>query len=326
MSHDLLKRETMVRVPAASAGCQLLDFVAARFTYRSRTEWQEEIAANRFSLANGHQLNAFTTLAAGDQVRYAMPELPEPPVPRRCTVLHDDAHLLVVDKPAGLPCHPAGRFFRHTLWALLREEFGLPHPSLINRLDRETSGIVLVAKDKRTARHCCQLFARRLAEKRYLVLVEGIFPSDPVCADGLLSPDPTSRIRKKVRYTHAREAGSLSPATPSVTWFQRLRLASGLSLLEARPVTGRCHQIRASLLGLGFPVVGDKLYGVDETFFLRLAQDRLTAADHRRLRLSRQALHAAALTLPHPAENRLLSFASPMPAEFSRLLDDKDPL
>lgn len=326
MSHDLLKRETMVRVPAAGAGCQLLDFVAARFTYRSRTEWQEEIAAGRFSLASGRLLSPCTTLAAGDQVRYAMPELPEPPVPRCCTVLHEDAHLLVVDKPAGLPCHPGGRFFRHTLWALLREEFGLPHPSLINRLDRETSGIVLIAKDKRTARHGCQLFARRLVEKRYLVLVEGIFPPGPVCAAGLLSPDPTSRIRKKIRYTPAKEAGPFCPAQQSVTWFQRLRLANGLSLLEARPVTGRCHQIRASLLGLGFPVVGDKLYGVDETFFLRLTRDRLTAADHQRLRLSRQALHAASFTLPHPSGNRLLSFFSPMPEEFSRQLADGDPL
>lgn len=316
-------RKTSVLIQPQQAGQRLLDFVSQRFTYRSREEWQAELAANRFLLNHG-PARADDLLAQGDLLVYLLPELAEPPVDRNYTVLHEDADLLVLDKPAPLPCHPGGRFFAHTLWALLKQNHDLAEPRFINRLDRETSGLVLVAKNKTAARRFQEQFAQRLVDKVYLVVVEGDFldSSRPVEAVGWLGPDPSSSIRKKMRlYPEQKEAPP--GAVASSTAFRRISGggAGKLSLLEARPYTGRCHQIRASLLHLGFPVVGDKLYGVDEQIFLRFKEDRLSETDQARLRIPRQALHAASLRLKHPMSGRELEFTAPLPPLLQGLLE-----
>lgn len=107
----------------------------------------------------------------------------------------------------------------------------------------------------------------------------------------------------------------------SSTTFRQLASASNTSLLEARPHTGRCHQIRASLLHMGYPVVGDKLYGVDEQLFLRFKEGCLSAADHTLLRIPRQALHAASLRFSHPATGKELAFSAPLPPALQGLME-----
>ena len=319
----MLQRTTSVLIQPQQAGQQLLDFVSQRFTYRSREEWQAELAAHRF-LLNDTEARGDCILAKGDRLVYLMDALVEPKVATNYTVLYEDADLLVIDKPAPLPCHPGGRFFAHTLWALLKEKHGLDNPRLVNRLDRETSGIVLVAKNKDAARLCQEQFAQHRVEKVYLVLVEGDFPGtpDPMEATGWLGVDPNSAIRKKMRFYPAQNDAPPGAVECSTT-FRRLSYAGNpsLSLLEARPHTGRCHQIRASLLHLGFPVAGDKLYGLDEQLFLRFQEDRLNAHDHALLRLPRQALHAARLRLWHPTTGRELEFSSPLPPALQELLE-----
>jgi 23S rRNA pseudouridine955/2504/2580 synthase/23S rRNA pseudouridine1911/1915/1917 synthase len=321
----MMQRKNSVFIQPQQAGEQLLDFISRRFTYRSREEWLEELAVDRF-LLNNSEARAESILTQGDHLVYLMPALVEPPVDRNYTVLYEDEELLVIDKPAPLPCHPGGRFFAHTLWALLKEGHGLAEPRLVNRLDRETSGLVLVAKNKAAARHCQEQFAQRRVEKVYLVLVEGNFPDTTLAVEaaGWLGSDPESAVRKKMRFYPAQKDAPPGAAEAS-TSFRRLSSAndSSLSLLEARPHTGRCHQIRASLLHLSFPVVGDKLYGVDEQLFLRFKEGRLSAADLVRLRLPRQALHAAGLRLKHPASGRELEFSAPLPLAISALMARK---
>ncbi len=321
----MIKRKTSVLIKPQQVGQQLLDFISQRFTYRSRKEWQIELAANRF-LLNNCQAQAENILALGDQLTYLMPAIIEPAVACNYTILHEDKDLLVINKPAPLPCHPGGRFFAHTLWALLKENHGLTNPRLVNRLDRETSGIVLIAKNKTTARKCQEQFAQRQVEKIYLVLVEGHFITSlpEVKATGWLGSDPSSTIRKKMRLYPTQRA-----APPGATWsstaFRQLSSTNNgnLSLLEAKPTTGRCHQIRATLLHLGFPVVGDKLYGVDEQLFLRFQEDRLSATDHTLLRIPRQALHARSLRLHHPTTGIKLEFSAPLPSIIQGLLREK---
>ncbi|MHB8987393.1 MAG: RluA family pseudouridine synthase [Desulfobulbia bacterium] len=319
----MMQRKTSVRIQPQQAGQPLLDFVSQRFTYRSREEWQAELAAHRF-LLNGAEARGDTILAPGDLLVYLMPALVEPPVDPNYTVLHEDDDLLVINKPAPLPCHPGGRFFAHTLWALLKEHHNLADPRFINRLDRETSGLVLVAKNKAAARLCQEQFAQHRVEKIYQVVVEGVFPDTPrtVEATGWLGVDPESAIRKKMRF-YPEQCAVPPGAVASSTQFRRIWSANdtNLSLLEARPHTGRCHQIRATLLHLGFPVVGDKLYGVDEQLFLRFQEDRLSEADHALLRLPRQALHASSLRLSHPATGKELKFFAPLPLAVQGLLE-----
>jgi RluA family pseudouridine synthase len=315
-----MQRKNSVIIPPEQAGGRLLDFVSRRFTYRSGEEWQEEIEAGRF-LLNDKEAAADHLLRAGDRLVYRMAPLEEPPVNRCYQVLHEDEELLVIDKPAPLPCHPGGRFFNHTLWALLKEGRGVAKPVFINRLDRETSGIVLLAKTSQAAKCCREQFANQLVEKHYLVLVEGEFPAGTMQADGWLAPDPTSTIRKKVGFFPA--GGQVPPGAKSAgTSFRLLATNNVMSLLAAQLHTGRCHQIRATLCSLGYPVAGDKLYGVDEQLFLRFQEDSLTPADHGRLRLKRQALHASCLRILHPTTGRELSFTAPLPVEFQEVMPE----
>ena len=254
----------------------------------------------------------------GDLVEYFPEERSEPPVDSAYRVVHGDDDLLVLDKPPNLPCHPAGRFFRHTLWALLQRDGMAPPIRFVHRLDRETSGLVLVAKSATAARRLGEQFESGRVEKVCLVIVEGRAPEQFV-AEGWLAPDPTSEVRKKLRLVEAdAQRGTALPRVR--TQFRRIGVTGSLSLLEARPATGRRHQIRASLCSLGLPVVGDKLYGVDESLYLRFIRDELSEADRTRLRIPRQALHATSLTVTHPGTGERAEFTSPTPDDMAALV------
>jgi 23S rRNA pseudouridine955/2504/2580 synthase/23S rRNA pseudouridine1911/1915/1917 synthase len=294
----------------------VLDFIAHRFTYLGRQTWQTELHAGRI-LLNGSPARAEQILGSGDTVEYQPPLLIEPTVATEYSVAYEDDHLLVIDKPAPLPCHPGGRYFRHTLWGLLKEQHGLEHAFFVNRLDRETSGLVLIAKNEIAARHCANQFANHEADKEYLVMVEGEFSPREITANGWLARDAESVVRKKMRFHFEQPVRDAKSCSTNVALRES---GNGLSLLTARPRTGRCHQIRATLLALGFPVVGDKLYGVDEALFLRFINDQLTAGDWYRLRIPRQALHASRLTITHPATGETLTVTAPLPFALHNLL------
>jgi len=270
---------------------------------------------------NGSMPDPQVPLAAGDTLVYDAGDIPEPPVDDSFTVLADDAALMVVNKSGNVPCHPGGRYFNHTLWRLLKTRGGLDEPIFVNRLDRETSGVVLVAKSTEAAQKLSRQFAKHSVVKRYTVFVEGLFP-ERMDAAGWLMHDPDSVIRKKRRFVASApgERPADAPAEWAETVFERVLFHNGFSVLTATPRTGRLHQIRATLYSLGFPVVGDKVYGLDETFFLRFCKDALTEADRQALRMRRQALHAAYLRFLHPLSGESTELVAPMPADMSALL------
>lgn len=311
-----------IRVSDADLGKELLDFLVARFTYQSESQWMEHLAAGRVTL-NGKPCSGHETLARGDAVGFTPPHYEEPPVCADWKAIHEDDDFLFVDKPPMLPCHPGGIYLEHTLARMIARarpelSLGLDGVRLVNRLDRETSGIVIVAKTQEAAAFASARLQDGSLIKEYTVLVEGTFP-EYLDAAGWLGRDEDSPIRKKSRFSREEIQGGQSARTEF--WLTntgaiitpRACLApdnganlpargdgagGALSLVRARLHTGRTHQIRATLHSLGYPVVGDKMYGRDPTIFLRFAAGEMTEADESLLRMPHQALHCGHISFP----------------------------
>ena len=289
-------------------GVRLDHFLTERFTYQSRTGWQAIIREGRIAV-NGIRVRASRRLHAGDVIAFDVRGLAEPEVDPTYSVVLDRPRFLVVSKSGCLPVHPSGCYFRNTLLMLMKERYG--ELFIVNRLDRETSGLVVLAKDAETAGALSGLFASRQVEKTYLAAVFGAFPCGTVVKNGWLSTDPDSPVRKKRRFTET-DPGT-EDAEPCATEFVCLTTCGTCSLVECRPHTGRLHQIRATLNSCGFPLVGDKLYGPDDTIFLRFTENSMTDADRTALVLPTQALHAWRLRFTVPGTDEAVACESAPP-------------
>ena len=289
-------------------GVRLDHFLTGRFTYQSRTGWQSIIRAGRISV-NGIRVRASRRLHAGDVITFDVQGIAEPEVDPTYSVMLERPGFLVVSKSGCLPVHPSGCYFQNTLLMLMKERYG--ELFVVNRLDRETSGLVVLAKDAETAGVLSGLFASRQVEKTYLAAVFGAFPPGTVVKNGWLSADSDSPVRKKRRFTEA-DPGT-EDAEACATEFTCLKTNGGFSLVECRPRTGRLHQIRATLCSSGFPLLGDKLYGPDDTIFLRFTEDAMTDADRAALILPTQALHAWRLRFAVPGTGESVECESAPP-------------
>ena len=325
-----MDRHVEVTVPPADAGGLLLDYLTTRYNYLDRPQWAEQLMLGKLQV-NGIVAQASTALNGNDVIFFDAAGLYEQEVSWEITVLEETEEFILINKPGNLPCHPAGRFFNHTLWAWLRQARGITNIHFVNRLDRETSGIVLVGKTPRFAAAAAKMLHSLGIEshKRYAVLVHGRFP-EALTANGWLMKDTASPVSKKKRFQYICDGGDSDfielpeddEAVTAHTDFRRRGFyrpprsdenprkflpddQGEFTLLEASLHTGRTHQIRATLCSLGYPVVGDKLYGVDDRIFLKFATSTLQAEDWKRLILPTQALHAEQLSLPRLGINAI---------------------
>jgi 23S rRNA pseudouridine1911/1915/1917 synthase len=294
-----------LRVPPECGGWRLDHFLKHRIRRLSRTKIRT-IIETQVRLSTGRVPRPALLVHAGDAVHIDRPAPIEPEVPRHFGVLAEDEHFLAIDKPAGLPMHTTAKFWKNTLVALLRERYPSERLQICHRIDRETSGVLLIARTAAAASYLKQAFAQRQVKKTYLALVRGV-PTEPA---GTIDA-PMRLLDTRTRIKMGVEPDGL----PSVTHYTVREVFAGHALIEATPETGRQHQIRVHLAHIGHPIVGDKLYGAGgEKAFMDycdegLTQELLELFD----RLPRHALHAARLIFPHPATRQAVMVESPLP-------------
>jgi 23S rRNA pseudouridine1911/1915/1917 synthase len=302
-------------------------YLASRFTDYSRRVLQKVIDAEAV-LVNGRPVKASYRVRTGDRVSIRLPELPDmTPVPEEIPidVVYEDAALTVVNKPPGMVTHPAKGNWRGTLVNAIQFHYdtlstlaGENRPGIVHRLDRDTTGLLVVLKDDLAHRRLSLQFELRQVHKEYLALVHGVPQRDSDYIERPIGFHPTVREKMAIR---APEDGGKD----AVTFYQVVERFRDFALVRCQPQTGRTHQIRIHLTHIGHPILADKLYS---------GRDRITLADvigPERLRtlppdeagtvlIDRQALHAHRLRFTHPLTDQELDLTAPIPADMERTL------
>lgn len=301
------------QVPATEAGQRLDHFLVTQIPEHSRSQIQRLIKDGHVRLG-GRTVTPHTALRAGDAVFVDLPPPVEPkPIsqPLPIDIVYEDDDVVVVNKAAGMVVHPAAGHADGTLVNALLYHIedlsgigGERRPGIVHRLDRGTSGLMVVAKNDAAHVELTRQFQDREVEKEYVALVWGVVqPGRRI--DAPIGRDPVHREKMSARARRARSA------VTRVTHAEHMR---GVSLLHLAIATGRTHQIRVHLSAIGHPIVGDRLYG---------GTRRHQPADLRALtHLERPFLHAARLAFGHPTDERRMEFTAPLPADLQAVLDE----
>jgi 23S rRNA pseudouridine1911/1915/1917 synthase len=287
----------------ADGDARLDKYVCASHPELSRTQVQKLITAGNITV-NGQKAKPGLRLSTGDRIDITLP--PAPPqelkpeaIPLK--IIYEDDDLLAVDKPAGLTVHPAPGHPGHTLVNAILAHF--PHladigdslrPGVVHRLDKDTSGVMLVAKNSAAQANLSKQFKSHSVTKAYMALVKGKLEPESGIIEADIGRDPRDR-KKMAVVAQGREAR---------TEYRVIKYIGGYTLLEVMPETGRTHQIRVHLAAIGFPVVGDKVYGVKSKY------------------LDRQFLHACRLGFKLPSTGEYVEFESELPEDLERALED----
>jgi 23S rRNA pseudouridine1911/1915/1917 synthase len=301
-------------VPGDRRGDRLDQALTALLPEQSRAAVQRLIRGGHVTL-EGRPARPAHRLTGGERIAVEIP----PPAPsaldpeeRSLDVLHEDADLLVINKPAGLTVHPgAGRAGGTLVNALLHHcrdlsgIGGVERPGIVHRLDRETSGVLVVAKHDRVHRDLAAQFKARQVRKTYRALVWGVPRAARGLVDAPIGRHPTARVRMAIR----------AEGRPARTSWEVIGNFDPVALLELHPETGRTHQIRVHLASLGHPIVGDRLYGGRRN--PDTVQERLRAA---LAAYDGLALHALRLEFRHPRTDAPLAIEAPLPENFAALV------
>ncbi len=262
-------------------------------------------------------LKPSSLLRAGERLRILIPGIaPDAPPPELPPIVHEDDRFIAFDKPAGMLVHPAGQQFVYALIGLARRARPLPSLDLVHRLDRETSGVVLLAKDTEANAFVKEAIRHHRVAKTYQAIVRGTVPWEEMVIDGAIGSSPSSivRVRRAV----------VPNGLASKTEVRVLRRMAAHTLVECRPISGRTHQIRLHLEHAGFPILGDKLYGQPDHVFLEWLREGATPLVTEAIGFPRHALHAASLVFPHPRGTPLRIHA-PLAPDMQAIVDGDAP-
>jgi 23S rRNA pseudouridine1911/1915/1917 synthase len=299
------------RVPAECAGMRLDVFLRTQLRNTSRTRARAIIELSAYA-ADGRALRANDRVKADERIalwREPFEEIDDVPLP----VLYEDEHLLVIDKPPLVTVHPTARYHRNTVIERLRRQRPGDFLALIHRIDRETSGVLMLAKSLESERAFKRLLEERslggedCVGKTYVAVTNGV-PGVALC-ELPMELDPENSLRVKMRIC------APGHGLPARTGVEVVETRAGYAICRLALHTGRQHQIRLHLSALGCPVVGDKLYGPDERLLARAADGELSADDLKLLEHPRQLLHAERYDFLHPMTQVELSLVAPLPPD-----------
>ena len=304
-------------VVPADAGQRLDLFLSAQIPGYSRTRLQGQIAGGDVLVNDAVLLKPSYRVRSGDRLEI---ELPAPPVtdllpePMPLDIVFEDQDLVVVNKPAGLVVHPGAGVERRTLANALVAHFSelspgtAPlRPGIVHRLDRDTSGLLVIAKNEQSHQHLAEQFAARTVKKDYVALVYGRMAKTSEVIDLPIGRHPVHRVKMTV--------AKKGQGRPAYTRYEVRQPFTEFTLLDVEIKTGRTHQIRVHLAHLHHAVVGDEIYGTGWNANVRSVEARRAVAA-----LGRHLLHAASLSFTHPTTGSRLAFNAPLPKDFEDFL------
>jgi len=300
-------------------GMRVDAYLASLFTEYSRSVIQKVIEAGGVQV-NGRLAKSSYKVRHDDHVRVEFPppthDLPEAEdIPLE--VLYEDEYLALINKPADMVVHPAKGHWSGTLVNAILHRFdelstvnGEQRSGIVHRLDRDTSGVILIAKEEQTHRDLSMQFELRKIFKEYRALVNGVLDRDSDYIEGRITRHPHDRV--KMTITDDEEEGR-----DACTYYEVIERFRGYSYVRCHPRTGRTHQLRVHLASLGCPILADKVYSSRDS--LRASDLAPDAPDE--MLLSRQALHAYRLRFQHPRTGKIIEAEAPLPDEFQKALE-----
>ncbi len=298
---------------------RLDSFLVSHFSKHSRVRLQRAISKGDV-LVDGKKAKSSTRLKPGQSVACQPIETPtEGPIPEDIPLdlIYEDDHLVAINKPPSMVVHPAKGHWSGTMTAALAFHFkslssigGPTRPGIVHRLDRDTSGVILVAKTDQAHAALGKQFQDRTVEKEYYAIVTPAPDRDRDIIDKPIGEHPYQREKKAIRENHRSSRAAVS-------MYEVIERLNGFALVRVKPKTGRTHQIRVHMAHVGCPVVCDRLYGGRA----RLSVGDLNRSDDQTMLLERQALHAKRIAFDHPESGDRMELECPLPADMEALME-----
>jgi 23S rRNA pseudouridine1911/1915/1917 synthase len=320
------------QVDSYRSGWTIVAFLAHRFPYHTAEGWTKRVH-DEWVRVNGATVDAAHAVQKNDAVEYTIWHA-EPPVDDRYAVLFEDDHYLAVAKSGNIPVHACGIYIVNTLIARLRTDYG-PKVNLTHRLDRETSGVVMLAKHRAANRLLAGMFERGEVEKQYLAVVQGRVAGGPGATALIDAPiaKVDARYQYPIEYEYGKandratylpkrivaEHGKPARTRIDVAGYHELN-GRDFTTLHVMPEQGRTNQIRVHLAHIGHPIVGDKIYALGGELRDEVLRDGMTERVRDALVLDRHALHAESLAFTHPLTGNALTVRAPVPDDLRGLI------